>query len=137
MQTALRHPLPIVCGLALFTFGSYLVVTTTSRSWFEDDVRRRAELALRGGGAALSQSWARGDRASVERVLEEITRDERILAAVVSSPDGAVFAQTSEFPRSLTCSRFVARSLVTVTVRAWSRAARVISVLVDLLPLPV
>ena len=108
MQTALRYALPIVFGLALFTLGSYLVVSTTSRSWFEDDVRRRAELAIRGAGDALSQSWARGDRVSVRRVLDDITRDERILAAAACAPDGSLHgtaglyvADASLFPTAL------------------------------------
>ncbi|HZR11049.1 MAG TPA: trehalose-6-phosphate synthase [Myxococcales bacterium] len=137
MQTALRYALPIVFGLALFTLGSYLVVSTTSRSWFEDDVRRRAELAIRGAGDALSQSWARGDRVSVRRVLDDITRDERILAAAACAPDGSVFAQTADFPRSLPCSRFVARSLGNGQARTWNRAERVDGASVYLSALPV
>ena len=137
MQTALRYALPIVFGLALFTLGSYLVVSTTSRSWFEDDVRRRAELAIRGAGDALSQNWARGDRVSVGRVLDEITRDERILAAAACAPDGSVFAQTSDFPRSLSCARFAARSLGNGAARTWNRAERVDGASVYLSALPV
>jgi trehalose 6-phosphate synthase len=137
MQTALRYALPIVFGLALFVLGSYLVVSTTSRSWFEDDVRRRAELALRGAGDALAQTWARGDRVSMGRMLEEITRDERILAAAACAPDGSVFAVTPDFPPALDCRRFVARSLGSGTVRAWNRAERAGGASVYLSALPV
>jgi trehalose 6-phosphate synthase len=121
MPTALRYALPIVLGLALFTGTSYLIVSATSRSWFEDDVRLRAELALRSSRDALSSRWARGDRAAVERLLTDITSDERILAAVACAPDASAFARTSDFPAELGCSRFTAGTMKHGEPRVWNR----------------
>src|SRR3954464_11854429 len=106
MPNSLRYALPIVLGLALFSGLSYLVVSATSRSWFEDDVRLRAELALRGARTALSDQWATGDRKAVQHLLDDITSDERIVAVAACKSDGSAFAQTSEFPAEVSCSRF-------------------------------
>ena len=108
MRTALRYALPIIFGLGLFTALAFFVVRATSRSWFEDDVRMRAELALRGARGPLSARWARGDRAGVVELLNDITSDERILAAVACAPDGSIFARTTDFPSGVSCSRFIA-----------------------------
>ena len=107
MPTALRYALPIVLGLALFTGATYLVVSATSRSWFENDVRLRAELAMRSSRDSLSVRWGRGDRAGVERTLTDITSDERILAAAACNPDGTPFAQTQDFPTDVSCTTLV------------------------------
>src|SRR5437899_1624884 len=101
MSTAFRYALPIVLALALFTGTSYLIVSATSRSWFEDDVRLRAQLVLRSSRDALSARWGRGDQAGVQKLLADITTDERILAAAACAPDGTAFARTSDFPPQL------------------------------------
>src|SRR5215470_19708734 len=100
-MSALRFTLPVLLGLALFTGLTYVLVSTTSRKWFEDDVRLRAELALRGARGALSDQWATGDRRAVEHLLADITSDERIVAAAACKSDGSAFAQTIDFPPEL------------------------------------
>ena len=137
MRTALRYALPILLGLALFTAVSYLVVSATSRSWFEDDVRLRAELAVRGARGALVDAWSRGDRQAVERLLTEITSDERILASAACAPNGAPFATTADFPAELRCSRFTAGSLENGQPRSWNHVDRISSGSIYLSALPI
>src|SRR5689334_9958872 len=120
MLNSLRYALPVVLGLALFSGLSYLVVSATSRGWFEEDVRLRAELALRGARVGVSEGWARGDRAGVERLLTDITKDERVLAAAACAPDSTAFAMTSDFPDALGCRRFAAVSMADGKPRPWS-----------------
>src|SRR5689334_3074916 len=120
MLNSLRYALPVVLGLALFSGLSYLLVSATSRGWFEEDVRMRAELALRGARVGVSEGWARGDRAGVERLLTDITKDERVLAAAACAPDSTAFAMTSDFPDALVCRRFAAVSMADGKPRAWS-----------------
>ncbi len=120
MPNSLRYALPVILGLALFSGLSYLLVSATSRGWFEEDVRLRAELALRGARVGVTEGWARGDRAGVERLLTDITKDERVLAAAACAPDSTAFAQTSDFPEGLGCRRFAAVSMADGKPRAWS-----------------
>ncbi|HZX94882.1 MAG TPA: trehalose-6-phosphate synthase [Myxococcales bacterium] len=136
MRDSLRYALPVVLGLALLSGLGYLVVSATSRRWFEEDVRLRAELALRGARAALSESWARGDRLGLSRLLTDITNDERILAAAACAPDGSTFAQTGDFPAEVRCPTFI-RSASGSQKRAWNAVDRLASGSVYLSALPI
>ena len=121
MRTALRYALPIVLGLGLLTLVTYFIVSATSRNWFEDDVRLRAELAMRGAREPLTLRWARGDREGVAKLLNDITSDERILAAVACKPDGTIFEETADFPPNFSCKKLTAATLQQGEPRAWNR----------------
>jgi len=127
MTSTLRYALPILLGLALFTIVSYLVVSATSRSWFEDDVRLRAELAVRGSKGAIAGAWGGGDRPAVEQLLNEITSDERILAGAACAADGSTFARTVEFPQDVNCRRFMAGRMANGQPRIWNHFERLAS----------
>jgi hypothetical protein len=137
MFAALRYTLPVLLILAIFTGLTYVVVSTTSRRWFEDDVRLRAELALRGARGALSDQWATGDRRAVEHLLADITTDERIVAAAACRSDGSAFAQTREFPDELSCGRFTTGSLGRGQPRIWNHVDRIASGQVYLTAVPI
>jgi trehalose 6-phosphate synthase len=124
MPSTLRDSLPMLLGLALLTGAGYFLVSATGRSWFENDVRMRAELAVRGARRGLVSRLARGDHRGVEQLLEDITRDERILAAAACSLTGTSFAHTAEFPRDLPCTRFTVPALAGSEPREWNQAAR-------------
>ena len=53
MRQALRFALALVAGLALLTWGASVLVTRTTRAWFEKDMQLRAELAVSGAREAL------------------------------------------------------------------------------------
>jgi trehalose 6-phosphate synthase len=135
MLARLRYALPVALGLALFCALGYLAVNATSRSWFEDDVRLRAALAVRGARNELANAWSRGDRLAVGAVLEEITTDERILGAAACAPDGSAFARTTEFPQELSCQRFSNES--SSGLQAWNHTARIRNGEVYLSALPI
>jgi trehalose 6-phosphate synthase len=122
MPTTLRYALPILLGLALVVSISYVLVSATSRSWFEDDVRLRAELALRGARGAIVDAWSRGDRAALGSLLGDITSDERILAAAACTTDGTTFARTADFPAAIGCRKFTTGSLAGGKPRIWNHA---------------
>jgi trehalose 6-phosphate synthase len=137
MYTALRYTLPVLLGLAVFTALTYVLVSATSRSWFEDDVRLRAELALRGARTALSDQWATGDRRAVEHLLTDITSDERIIAGAACAVNGSAFAQTSDFPPDVACSRFTTGSLRGGQPQVWNHVDRIATGKVYLTALPI
>jgi trehalose 6-phosphate synthase len=111
MHPTIRYALPIVAAISIITGAAYLVARETSRSWFEDDVRLRAENAIRGAQEVLSKRWAEGDRDGVLKILSDITHDERIPAAAACAPDGKWFTQTPGVPVEVSCARLIAGAL--------------------------
>jgi hypothetical protein len=60
MRQALRFTLALVAALALLTWGASVVVTRTTRAWFERDMQLRAQLAVSGARETLVSHWAAG-----------------------------------------------------------------------------
>jgi trehalose 6-phosphate synthase len=86
--------LGVVLGLLTLVVSS--VVTDTSRRWFEHDVGVRSSLAVRGARRALLREWR--DPNAVRQILDDITRDEKILATAACGTDGARIAATHDYP---------------------------------------
>jgi trehalose 6-phosphate synthase len=93
----------LILSLALAAWGTSVLVQRTTRKWFERDTRLRAELVVGGAREALAAHWRREDRRKLERMLEEITRDERIMAAAACNADLTLLTKTREFPMKLSC----------------------------------
>jgi trehalose 6-phosphate synthase len=103
MRQALRFTLALVAGLALLTWGASLLVTRTTRAWFERDMMLRAQLAVTGGREALVSHWAPGQEAELRRILVELTHDERVLGAAACGADLVPLARTPDYPAPLSC----------------------------------
>jgi trehalose 6-phosphate synthase len=104
MRQALRFILALVAGLALLTWGASVVVTRTTRAWFERDMMLRAQLAVSGAREALASHWGPGHEAELRKVLVEMTHDERVMAAAACGADLALLARTIDYPAPLSCS---------------------------------
>jgi trehalose 6-phosphate synthase len=103
MRQSVRFALALVAGLALLAWGASVVVTRTTRSWFERDMMLRAQLAVTGGREALVSHWPPGQEAGLRNVLVELTHDERILGAAACGADLRPRASTPDYPDALTC----------------------------------
>ena len=103
MRQALRFTVALVIGLALLTWGASVVVTRTTRAWFERDMQLRAELAVSGAREVLVAHWDR--KADLRRALVELTHDERVLGAAACGTDLALRARTLDYPAPLSCER--------------------------------
>ncbi len=90
-------------GLSALAVLAYFVVTAETRRWFEEDLARRTALAVAAARDGLVRSWV-GEPARIHDILEDITRDERIMGAAACSRDGSPVALTSGFPREFTCA---------------------------------
>ena len=104
MRQTMKFLIGLVLSLALLTWATSAIVQRTTRRWFENDVRLRAELVVSGAREALSAHWSRDDRRELERMLNEITRDERIMAVAACNPDLTLLTSTSGFPSSFSCN---------------------------------
>src|SRR4051794_28757723 len=103
MRPAIRFLLPLLPVLAVLAWTAAAIVDRTGRAWFERDVELRAELALSGTHDGLVRHWRRGEWGEVRRVLEAITRDERILGAIACDRVLGSVARTSEAPAVFGC----------------------------------
>jgi trehalose 6-phosphate synthase len=103
MRHTVKFLLGLVISLAVLTWGVSVLVQRTTRNWFINDVRLRAELVVSGAREALIAHWNEEDRHELERILGEITRDERIMAAAACNPDMTLLTRTPDFPRKFSC----------------------------------
>jgi len=103
MNRTLRFLLALLAGLAVLTLAGAAVVQKTTRQWFDEDIALRVRLVATGAGSALLQRWSSQDRVSLEQLLADIARDERIMAAAACGPDSTLLAQTPAFPADLNC----------------------------------
>jgi len=103
MGRALRFVFALVLGLAVVTWGASVIVQRTTREWFEKDMRLRAQLAVNGARRAVIAHWDSANRDELTDLLEDITHDERIMAAAACGTDLGVLARTSDFPAELSC----------------------------------
>lgn len=103
MRQTMKFLIGLMLSLALLTWATSAIVQRTTRRWFENDVRLRAELVVSGAREALSAHWSRDGRRELERMLDEITRDERIMAVAACNPDLTLLTSTPGFPSSFAC----------------------------------
>ena len=103
MRPTVKFLIGLVLSLALLTWATAALVQKTTRNWFENDVRLRAELVVSGARETLSAHWSDADRKVLERVLAEITRDERIMAAAACDRDLTMITSTPAFPSKFSC----------------------------------
>jgi len=130
MRQALRFVFALVIGLALLTWGASVLVSRTTRSWFERDMQLRAELAVSGAREALASHWAAGHEGEMQKVLLALSRDERILGAAACDPDLRLRARTPDYPAPLECARLGehVRPMPDSPPFAWRSWAQVFSV---------
>jgi trehalose 6-phosphate synthase len=101
---ALRFIIPLVAGLALLTWVASVIVSRTTREWFERDIQLRARLAVSGASETLVSHWGGGSRSQLSKILGEISRDERIMAAAACGADLRLLAHAGDYPEQLACS---------------------------------
>jgi trehalose 6-phosphate synthase len=103
VRTLIRVLLPLLAVVALLAWGATSLLNATARSWFERDASTRARLAVNGPREALGAHIAAGERRRTAAVLEEIVRDDHIIAAAGCTASGATLARTRLFPAALAC----------------------------------
>lgn len=102
--------LALLVGLALLTWAASGVVQTTAREWFERDVSSRAQLVLVGARQSLANAWY-GDPKDLQKQLNDLARDERVMGVSACSADFSPRANTQGFPEGFGCSVIGIRAL--------------------------
>jgi trehalose 6-phosphate synthase len=103
VRTFLRVVLPLVLGFALLAWGAAVAVNAATRAWFMRDVALRARLATVGAQGALAAHMVAGDRRRLGALLDDLSRDERIMAAEACTPALETVARTKGFPERFSC----------------------------------
>jgi trehalose 6-phosphate synthase len=103
VRTFWRVVFPLLVGLGLLVWGGAELVNDATRKWFERDVTLRANLAARGAQGALAAHLASGDRRRVAAVLDDLARDERIMAVEACTAAHVTVARTNGFPERFSC----------------------------------
>jgi trehalose 6-phosphate synthase len=112
----MRFVLVLVAGLAILTAAAFRIVSSTTRRWADNDVRLRAQLAVNGSERALIGHWRQGEWGQLQAVLDDVTRDERIMGVAACHTDGALIASSRDFPSRVACQDFAAGTRRTQTL---------------------
>jgi trehalose 6-phosphate synthase len=122
----LRFLVVLVAGLALVAWAASAIVHRTTRDWFEKDVGLRAQLVVSGARQALAAHWRKGQRSELQSLLNEITHDERIMAAQACGADLKLLTRTKDFPAPFDCASIGTRlrgpaDSAAQPLRAWTQ----------------
>jgi trehalose 6-phosphate synthase len=86
----------------MLAVAGHLVLTHTTRKWFERDLSLRSSLAVAAARQGLVDNWtARPER--LDHTLTDITRDERIMGAAACTLEGKRLASTDAYPDEFSC----------------------------------
>jgi len=102
MKRVARFLLVLLASGALLAWLAAVLVERTTRQWFEEDIMLRAGLVAGGARQNLLSHWSRGDEA-LTRALNDLARDERIMAAAVCTDRMEMLARTAELPTQISC----------------------------------
>jgi trehalose 6-phosphate synthase len=107
MRSAVRFLVPLLLLLALVAWGASEVVNRQAHRWAERDLVARAHLVHATVSADLAGHVVEGDAPGAQAVLEELVRDERLVAAgLCGAPVGELHA--GAYPPELSCGRLPA-----------------------------
>jgi len=106
LRSALRLLFPLLLVLAAVAWGAAEVSSRSARAWAEKDLAARARLVLAGVQEPLTARLAAGEKRRARDLLEELARDERLVAASLCDEAFGSFASTAALPEALGCSRW-------------------------------
>src|SRR6185369_8437949 len=105
MSVAARFVLPLLLVLAVLTWVSSRAIERITDGWLQRDLSTRAELAVSSATDSLVSAWDASDRHRIQRFLNGLTRDERILGAAACDTRLRPMATSQSFPAQLSCDR--------------------------------
>ena len=110
MPRALRFLAILLLGLAALTAAGWVVLSRTTRGWFERDLDLRSTLAVRAAEKSLARNWGTHSP-RLKETLTDITRDERIMSAGACAMDGELLSATEAHPSEFSCRALLDRAV--------------------------
>lgn len=98
IRHTLRRLLPVFTVLAIAGVAGSIVTTRTARAWLENELNTRARLAAHAGGQSILRAVRDGDRGALIPLLDDIVRDDRVVAVAVCDTGDIRIASTPLFP---------------------------------------
>jgi len=103
MRRFARFLVAILASGAILAWIAVTWVERTTRQWFEEDIVLRARLVTSGAQRELLSHWSPEAGEALGRILANIARDERIMAAAACTPSSAMLARSPLLPSQVTC----------------------------------
>jgi trehalose 6-phosphate synthase len=103
MRRGLKFLLVLIVGLGLLTWGASTLVYKTMGEWFEKDIKLRGQLAVDAARSGFIAHWKTNQQSDLLNILNEITQDERIMAAAACDANFTLLTTTSGFPDQISC----------------------------------
>ncbi len=104
MRRVAQFLIALLASGALLAWVATVIVERTTRKWFEEDIISRAALVGAGARQNLLAHWSRNPAAGLDRILTDIARDERIMAAAVCTDRMEMLARSPLMPPQMTCA---------------------------------
>ncbi len=98
-----RYGLPLLLVAGVLALAASLLIDMVSHEWFERDVEVRGELAARSINDGLVADLQAGNQVHVKKVLDELTRDEKITGAALCDTEGRIVYASQFYPHPLGC----------------------------------
>ncbi|MBK8214761.1 MAG: trehalose-6-phosphate synthase [Myxococcales bacterium] len=96
MRRMIPWLLGLVLALAAASAAVYFALARTTDAWFERDLVLRSDLAVASASRSLLAHWGQKQPSELASVLNDITRDPRILGAVACSAEGHVLSASPD-----------------------------------------
>ncbi len=98
VRTMVRLVLPLLAAIVLVVVAVGVVTTRTARAWFESELHSRASLAASSVRQAVLSAYAAGDTQRLGTLLDDVRRDDQVMAAALCGTDGTTIARSAGFP---------------------------------------
>jgi len=110
MRSAIRLLLPLLAVLAVIAWGASVVATRSARTWAERDLRDRARLVVASSRESMARDIASGNTKGSRALVENLVRDERLVAAAVCDGEFQTLALSGVLPEDDRCEAWAGRT---------------------------
>jgi len=104
MKRVARFLVVLLASGAVLAWVAATVVERTTRQWFEEDIVLRSGLVESGARQNILSHWSQNPDAGLGRILTDIARDERIMAAAACSDRMDMLARSPLMPPQISCA---------------------------------
>ena len=101
--------MPWLLGLGIVAWVAAVTVNEVTQAWLMRDVALRARLAAVSTQASIAAHLGAGERRKLEVLLDDLSRDERIMGVQVCTPALATVSRTKSFPDRFRCEALRSR----------------------------
>ncbi|MEW6054975.1 MAG: trehalose-6-phosphate synthase [Bdellovibrionota bacterium] len=104
MPIGLRFLIFLAPVIAVAIFTSLKAMEKLERQWLTNDLARRSRLVSESTHDYLVDNLESKNPAAVKKLLNRISRDERLTGALVCSPEGKLIAKSDAVPSEVSCA---------------------------------